>query len=181
MSENGEKQSSPAEASGEFYFRLTSRSAGVVLMPTLQEQDFFTELAAGHSGPPIPESKRVYFQTRLRNRLFDYIVGRFIREQKRGLTKAALARRIGKSPEVINRWLGSPSNLETDSISDLLLGIGAEELTPQSESLLNQKPRNWTPAAWIIDDPAQYRPKIEISQSRSTGNTVNLPLLKKAS
>src|SRR6478672_9376145 len=101
---SGEGQSSHAEVSGEFYFRLTNRSRGVVLMPTLQEQDFFSELAAGHSGPPIPESKRVYFQTRLRNRLFDYIVGRFVREQKKGLTKAALARRIGKSPEVINRW-----------------------------------------------------------------------------
>jgi hypothetical protein len=134
-------------------------------MPTLQEHDFFSELAAGHSGPPIPESKRVYFQTRLRNRLFDYIVGRFVREQKRGLTKAALARRIGKSPEVINRWLGSPSNLETDSISDLLLGICAEELTPQSESLLNQEPRNWTPAAWI-----------DVSNTSKRGATLKLPV-----
>jgi len=147
-------------------------------MPTLQEQDFFSELAAGHSGPPIPESKRVYFQTRLRNRLFDYIVGRFVREQKRGLTKAALARRIGKSPEVINRWLGSPSNLETDSISDLLLGICAEELTPQSESLLNQQPRNWTPAPWIKEEGA-WRPRFERGQPRGTADTVNLPFFEK--
>jgi hypothetical protein len=146
-------------------------------MPTLQEREFFSELAAGHFGPTIPESKRVYFQTRLRNRLFDYIVGLFVREQKRGLTKAALARRIGKSPEVINRWLGAPSNLETDSISDLLLGICAEELVPQSESLLNQTPRNWTPAPWIIGNALQYQPKIERREA-TTSNTVNLPLLK---
>jgi hypothetical protein len=178
MSENGDEQSSPAEASGGFYFRLTSRSAGVVLMPTLQEQDFFTELAAGHSGPPIPESKRVYFQTRLRNRLFDYILGRFVREQKRGLTKAALARRIGKSPEVINRWLGSPSNLETDSISDLLLGICAEELTPQSDSLLNQQPRNWTPPPWIKEE-GTWRPRLMRGEPRGTTDTVDLPFFEK--
>jgi len=118
-------------------------------MSTLQERQFFTELAAGHLGPPIPEAKRVYFQTRLRNRIFNFILGRFLREQKNGLTKAALARRIGKSPEVINRWLGSPSNLTADSISDLLLGICAEELTPQSETLLNQQPQNWIHADWI--------------------------------
>jgi hypothetical protein len=149
-------------------------------MPTLQEQDFFSELAAGHSGPPIPESKRVYFQTRLRNRLFDYIVGRFVREQKRGLTKAALARRIGKPPEVINRWLGSPSNLETDSISDLLLGICAEELTPQSETLLNQPPRNSTPAPWIKEE-GEWHPRFEPQRPKGTAGTVNLPFFEKAS
>jgi len=109
-------------------------------MPTSQEQ-FFSELAAGHSGPTVPEAKRVYFQTRLRNRLFNYILGRFVQEQKKGLTKAKLARRIGKPPEMINRWLGSPSNLTIDTVSDLLLGICAEELTPQSEPLLEMAPQ----------------------------------------
>jgi len=111
-------------------------------MPTSQEQ-FFSELAGGHSGPTIPEAKRVYFQTRLRNRLFSFILGKFVIEQKKGLSKAALARRIGKSPEVINRWLGAPSNLTLDTVSDLLLGISAEELTPEAESLLKQAPRNF--------------------------------------
>jgi len=117
-------------------------------MSTSQEQ-FFDELAAGHSGPTIPEAKRVYFQTRLRNRLFNFILAKFIREQERGLTKAKLGRRIGKPPEVINRWLGAPSNLTLDTISDLLLGISAEELAPQTEALLHQAPRNFLPGASI--------------------------------
>jgi hypothetical protein len=115
-------------------------------MSTSREQ-FFDELAAGHSGPTIPEAKRVYFQTRLRNRVFNFILAKFVTEQERGLTKAKLGRRIGKPPEVINRWLGAPSNLTLDSISDLLLGISAEELTPQTEALLYQAPRNFDP--WI--------------------------------
>jgi Helix-turn-helix len=128
-------------------------------MSTSQEQ-FFSELAAGHSGPTIPEAKRVYFQTRLRNRLFSFILGKFVIEQKKGLSKAALARRIGKSPEVINRWLGAPSNLTLDTVSDLLLGISAEELTPEAESLLNQAPRNFLPDPWIKqeDQPKRTQP-----------------------
>jgi hypothetical protein len=125
-------------------------------MPTSQTQ-FFSELAAGHSGPPIPEAKRSYFQARLRNRLFNFILGKFLSEQANGLTKAILARRIGKSPEVINRWLGAPSNLTLDTLSDLLLGICGEELSPQSEPILNQSPRNYLDGDWIIEGDQSTR------------------------
>src|SRR5260370_18904902 len=118
---------------------------------------FFSELASGHHGPPIPEAKRAYFQARMRNRLFNFIVEKFLQEQQRGLTKAALARRIGKTPDVINRWLGAPSNLTLDTVSDLLLGIGAEELKPEAESLLNQAPRNFLPDPWIKQEEQPKR------------------------
>jgi len=150
-------------------------------MNTSQEASFFSELEAGHHGPPIPEAKRVYFQTRTRNRMFNYILGLFIREQANGLTKAQLARRTGHSPETINRWLGAPSNLTTDSISDLLLGMGAEELTPKSESLLNQSPRNWEHASWIRESCDFQQPTIERSDPKSTNNSVELRSWRKAS
>jgi hypothetical protein len=111
-------------------------------VPTFQTQ-LLNEIRAGHDGPTIPESKRVYFQERFRGRIFDFLVGCFVREQQRGLTKAKLARRIGKSPEVINRWLGAPSNLTADSISDLLLGICAEEMEMSGRSVLNRAPVNY--------------------------------------
>ena len=117
-------------------------------MPISQTQ-FFSELSAGHTGPPIANATLTYYQARLRNRLFNFILGRFVKEQKNGLTKAALARRIGKPPEVINRLLGAPRNLTLDTLSDLLLGIGAEELTLGVESILNQSPRNYLHADWI--------------------------------
>src|SRR5215472_6594597 len=106
-------------------------------MSTFQTH-LMSELSAGHDGPEIPESKRVYFQERFRGRFFDFLIGLFIREQRNGLNKAKLARRIGKPPEVINRWLGAPSNLTLDSVSDLLLGICTEELMPQSRPILNR-------------------------------------------
>jgi hypothetical protein len=156
-----------------------TQSARTAPMAILQEQQFFSELVAGHSGPTIPEAKRVYFQTRLRNRLFDYILGRFVQEQKKGLTKAILARRIGKPPELINRWLGAPSNLTLDTVSDLLLGISAEELTPQSEPLLYQAQRNWIHAAWIEEGDGATDPEIK-RESKTANDAVDLPW-KKAS
>jgi|PersoiStandDraft_1058852.scaffolds.fasta_scaffold74106_2 hypothetical protein len=111
-------------------------------MTTFQTQ-LLNELAAGHDGPSIPESTRIYFQERFRGRLFEFLVDRFVVEQGNGLTKAKLARRIGKSPEVINRWLGAPSNLTADSISDLMLGICAEELEMDDSPLLNRVPVNY--------------------------------------
>src|ERR1044072_8788297 len=102
-------------------------------MSTFQTH-LLNEIAAGHDGPPIPESKRVYFQERFRERLFDFIIMRFNAQKKNGLTKAKLARRIGKSPEVISRWLAAPSNLEADSVSDLMLGVGAEEMDMDAHS-----------------------------------------------
>ncbi len=75
---------------------------------TISQTPFLTEVAAGHSGPPIPGPKRAYFQQRLQNRIFNFLLEKFIGAQKDGLTKAALARRIGKTPDIINRWLGAP-------------------------------------------------------------------------
>jgi hypothetical protein len=110
-------------------------------MSTFQTQ-LLNEIAAGHDGPLIPESKRVYFQERYRERIFDFIITRFLAQKEKGLTKAKLARRIGRTPEVINRWLAGPTNLESDSISDLMLGIAAEEMEMSAHSVLNRAPVN---------------------------------------
>lgn len=110
-------------------------------MSTFQAQ-LLNEIAAGHDGPPIPESKRVYFQERYRERLFDFIITRFNIQKQFGLTKAKLARRIGRSPETITRWLSGPSNLESDSVSELLLGINAEEMDMDAHSVLDRAPAN---------------------------------------
>lgn len=80
------------------------------------------------SGTAIPPGKRAYFQERLRNRLYDLVIDEFRKQQKTGLTQAALAARIGRRPEQVHRWLASPANLTFDTLSDLLLGIAAAEL-----------------------------------------------------
>jgi len=75
----------------------------------------------------IPVGKLAYFRERLKNRLHELVFLEFLRQQReRKLTQAELARRIGKAPEQVNRWLGAPGNWELDTVSDLLLGMGAE-------------------------------------------------------
>ena len=138
-----------------------------VFVTTFQKQ-LLNEIAAGHDGPQIPESKRVYFQQRYRDRVFDFILSRFDDQRENGLTKAKLARRIGKSPEVINRWLGSPSNLTEDSISDLLLGICAEEPEIGTHSVLNRTPTNYH----HLDD--QITPKLKINDATSNARSHRL-------
>jgi hypothetical protein len=139
-------------------------------MPTFQTR-LLSEIAAGHDGPTIPESKRVYFQERFRGRIFDFVIASFTRERQRGLTKATLARRIGKSPEVVNRWLAAPSNLTIDSISDLLLGIGAEEMEMSARSVLNRPAVNYRQ----LDDQPSIKKDATTSlglHRLSTGNYV---------
>jgi hypothetical protein len=96
------------------------------------------------NGPPISGPLRAYFQQRLRLRVFNFLLRKFITAQKDGLTKAGLARRIEKTPDLINRWLGASSNLTLDTISDLLLGIAAEELLPEATSPLVQTRHNYS-------------------------------------
>jgi hypothetical protein len=115
----------------------------MISMPTYQTH-LLNEVSVGHDGPQIPPAKLAYFQERLRERVFDFLIDKFAEEQKRGLTQAKLSRRIGKKAEVVNRWLGAPSNLTLDSISDLLIGIAAEELNLSSSTLLNRVQVNYS-------------------------------------
>jgi hypothetical protein len=111
---------------------------------TFSQTQLFAEIAAGPHGPEIPMPTRAYFQQRLRNRIFKFVLDKFTAAHQKGLTQALLARRIGRSPEVINRWLGMPSNLTVDSVSDLLLGISGEEIHPTSVSPLQQAASNYS-------------------------------------
>jgi hypothetical protein len=110
---------------------------------TIFQTQLLKELAAGPNGDPISGSKLVYLQERLRGRFFDFLIEKFEGARGDGLTQAKLARRIKKSPEVINRWLSAPSNLTLDTISDLLAGISAEEPNFSSSSLLGRAKLNY--------------------------------------
>lgn len=120
------------------HINLTLEDMSVITSQT----PFLIEIAAGHLGPPIPAAKRAYFQQRLRLRIFNFLLEKFVKAQSQGLNKNILAKRIGKTPDVIDRWLGAPSNLTTDTICDLLLGIAGEELELDASSPLEQAAAN---------------------------------------
>lgn len=73
----------------------------------------------------IPLARLAFFREELRNRLYAEAIRRFHALEDQGFTKARLARRIGKSPEQVIRWLGAPGNWTLDTASDLFVGMRA--------------------------------------------------------
>ena len=68
-----------------------------------------------------------YYRRRQQNRVFTAVAQLFAEEAENGnITKKELAELLGKDPAQISRWLGAPSNFELDTISDILLAMGAE-------------------------------------------------------
>lgn len=103
---------------------------------TISQTPFLPDLK---SDDAIPQVRLAYLQERTRNQLFQFILKKYIEAEAGGLTKAKLARRIHRSPEVITRLLGSPGNWTISTISDLLAGIADEELVPNSVKILWKK------------------------------------------
>lgn len=62
-----------------------------------------------------------YFRENFRGEINDKLLEAFALS---GLTKAEIARKLDRRPEQITRWLSAPSNLESDTISDIALAIG---------------------------------------------------------
>jgi hypothetical protein len=110
----------------------------------------------------IPPSELGYFQARNRNRIYDLVLSEF---GKSGISNAELARRLGKRPEVVCRWLGAPGNWTLDTVSDLLLGISNAEARysihyPREESI-----RNYNGPSWVY--PSVRAPKSNMATSNA--------------
>ncbi len=93
-------------------------------MTTSRQAEFFSEILEWKR---IPEDALVYFQDRLRRRVYSVLLDAFTRRAKeRGLTGKELAHRIRRSGATVSRWLSRPSNLSLDSISLLMVGLGMD-------------------------------------------------------
>ena len=80
------------------------------------------------TGDRIPLGTLSYFRERFRDRLYDLVLSEFHRRAvERGMTKAEVARRIGRRPEQITRWFGAPGNWTLETVSDLLLAVAKAE------------------------------------------------------
>ncbi len=75
----------------------------------------------------IPRRELAYYRRRNQNRQFAALVAFFNEEAQRGhITRKEIAEKLDKDPSQITRWFSAPSNFESDTISDLLLSMGAE-------------------------------------------------------
>jgi hypothetical protein len=76
---------------------------------------------------PMKTRDRAYYRQRQKNRVFTELVRFFADEaERRQITKKDLAEALAKDPAQITRWLSAPSNFELDTLSDILLALGAE-------------------------------------------------------
>jgi hypothetical protein len=76
---------------------------------------------------PMKRRDVAYYRQRQKNRVFTQLVEFFAEEaERRGITKKELAEAIAKDPAQITRWFSAPSNFEMDTLSDILLALGAE-------------------------------------------------------
>lgn len=90
-------------------------------MITYQEQ-----IQKAVAGEVIPSFWLGYFREAYREDLNDQFVQLCDALE---MSKAALARKIGRRPEQVTRWFNSPSNLEADTVSDLALACGFRPVT----------------------------------------------------
>ena len=116
-------------------------------MSTSQRTPFLSEI---ESGKPIPLGKLAYFRERFRDRLYELVVSEFLKQERAGgLSKAEVARRIGRKPEQITRWLGAPGNWTLETVSDLLLAICKSELNFSLAPLQSRPQADFQGAEWI--------------------------------
>jgi hypothetical protein len=119
---------------------------------------------------PIPLEKRAYFHARVLNNFYQFVLSKFLEEERAGrLNKAELARRIERKPEVITRLLGAPGNWGLETATDLLLGICGEELVPNSSPLVGRAKRNYQ--HWDSDSTVRLNAPIATSGATSSSTT----------
>lgn len=68
-----------------------------------------------------------YYRRRQQNRVYAALTKFLDEEFAAGrISRKELADKLAKNPSQISRWLAAPSNLELDTLSDLLLAMDAE-------------------------------------------------------
>jgi hypothetical protein len=117
-------------------------------------------------GKRIPKQQLEYFRTRLMFRMYSLIQDTFHRlsKERKEFSQAYLAKRLGRGPELISRWMNNPSNLELKTVSDLLLAMG-QELSPDVRGLdLGARPP--TEELWLrpsnVQNPILDKPPADV-------------------
>ena len=79
------------------------------------------------AAPVLSTGRLAYYNQRLRNRVFAEVLRAIDNEIAAGrITRANIARRLGKNPSQVSRWLSGPGNWTLDTVSDLLTAIESE-------------------------------------------------------
>ena len=92
-------------------------------------------LSEPHDDKTVPATTLSYFRHRLKQRIFNAMMTEF---KASNMTKADLARRLGKDPAQISKILSGPGNVTLETVSDVLFAISGGELSLKVEYPLGQ-------------------------------------------
>lgn len=110
-------------------------------MNTSLKNPFLSEIL---DGDKIPLGTLAYFRERFRDRLYDLVMEEFLKQDaENSLTRAEVARRIGRRSEQITRWFAAPGNWTLETVSDLLLAISKSEPEVSLLPLVERATRNY--------------------------------------
>jgi hypothetical protein len=123
-------------------------------MPTSQT----TTLSKPTDDERVPIGTLAYFQARNRARLYETVINEF---ERSNISQATLARRLGKRPEVVSRFLAAPGNWEIDSVSDYLFAMSGAETEyaisqPLDGAYNNNTQPDWVTSTNSIEGSAQF-------------------------
>jgi hypothetical protein len=113
-----------------------------------------TQLDQALSEPEIKKFWLGYFQEGFREEIHQQLLEIFeALRASSAFTRSDLARKIGRRPEQVTRWLSAPTNLEADTISDMALGMGVVprlHFEPVTERLSEGKPNLTNPVSDFV-------------------------------
>lgn len=110
-------------------------------------------------GEPIPLSHLAYARARARNKAHAQLL---LALKESGISRADLARMLGKRPEQLTRWLGGPGNMTIDTLADILFATQGVMLDFTRDDVLAKPPRNHRGPDWM-ETPIVETPKQELS------------------
>lgn len=121
---------------------------------------------------PLSEADKSYFRSRTKRRVHSVILSKFHEVATSGSTKAKIADRLGVHPSLVTRWLASPGNVRLETVSDLLLAMGAE-LTVSSRDLASIGQGNYRhPVSERTNSIETNRPPARTSSSSGSNDPV---------
>lgn len=120
-----------------------------------------------------------YYRARLRNRFHQLVLKKY---EASGISRAEMARRLYKRPEVITRLLGAPGNWTLDTYSDLLLSMGYEPVTAVSgiagTAVASDASDDLAPLGAALEPPAPFPPNQVKRPGEGNSNDVVLILTR---
>lgn len=112
-------------------------------------------LSKPEAGQRVAATAFAYMRARARRRAYNLVIKEF---KKSGITKAELARRLGKGAPEVSRMLGGPANWTIQTVADLLFAISGAEPTWDIAYPLDRPARNDTRPEWIATDFGKLKP-----------------------